>query len=76
MKETIKKFIPAFLISWYHFFLAFLGAIIYQFPSCLRRQAKKIKVIGVTGTKGKSTVIELASRILEEAGQGCFSFLN
>jgi len=68
MKETIKKFIPAFLISWYHFFLAFLGAIIYQFPSCLRRQAKKIKVIGVTGTKGKSTVIELASRILEEAG--------
>jgi len=42
--------------------LAFLGALIYGFPS------KKIKVIGVTGTKGKSTTIELTRLILESAG--------
>jgi len=72
MKETIKKFIPSFLLDWYHFLLVFLGAILYQFPSRLRQgfggQAKKLKVIGVTGTNGKSTTVELVSKILEEAG--------
>jgi len=43
----IRKFIPSFLLSWYHLFLAFLGALIYGFPS------KKLKVIGITGTKGQ-----------------------
>ncbi len=58
----IKKFVPSFLIDWYHFSLAFLGVLIYGFPS------RKLIVIGVTGTNGKSTVVELTSRILEEAG--------
>jgi len=62
MKKLLKKFIPNFLLSWYHFLLAFLGAVLYRFP------AKKIKVIGVTGTNGKSTVVEMTSKILEEAG--------
>jgi len=62
MKEILKKFIPDFLLSWYHFGLAFLGAVLYRFPS------KKVKVIGVTGTNGKSTVVEMASKILGEAG--------
>jgi len=61
-KETIKRFVPCFLLSFYHYFLAGIGSFIYRFPS------KKIKVIGVTGTKGKSTVVDLTSRILEEAG--------
>jgi UDP-N-acetylmuramoyl-L-alanyl-D-glutamate--2,6-diaminopimelate ligase len=62
MKDLIKKFIPSFLLSWYHFLLAFLGAIVYKFPS------KKIKVIGVTGTNGKTTVVNLTTKILETAG--------
>jgi len=62
MKNLIKGIIPDFLISWYHFGLAFLGAAIYRFPS------KKIKVIGITGTNGKTTVVGLTSKILEEAG--------
>jgi UDP-N-acetylmuramoyl-L-alanyl-D-glutamate--2,6-diaminopimelate ligase len=62
MKNLIKKFIPPFLLSWYHFLLAFLGAVLYFFPS------KKIKVIGVTGTNGKTTTTEMISKILEEAG--------
>ena len=62
MKEFLKKFIPSFLLSWYHFLLAFLGTILYWFPS------KKLKVIGLTGTNGKTTAVEMISKILEEAG--------
>ncbi|MEK9134717.1 MAG: UDP-N-acetylmuramoyl-L-alanyl-D-glutamate--2,6-diaminopimelate ligase [Patescibacteria group bacterium] len=62
MVGLIRKFIPKFLISWYHFGLAFLAAILYGFPS------RKLKIIGVTGTNGKTTVVELTARVLEEAG--------
>ena len=47
----------------YHFLLALIGAYIYRFP------ARQIKVVGVTGTKGKSSVCELVNVILEEAGE-------
>ncbi len=62
MKDLIKKFIPAFLIDWYHWVLPAIGAALYRFPS------RKMKIIGVTGTNGKSTVVILATKILEEAG--------
>lgn len=62
----IKKFIPKkFFRLWqpvYHYFLALLGAIIYRFPS------NKIFVLGITGTKGKTSVAEIVNVILEEAG--------
>jgi len=61
VKEFIKKFIPSFLINFYHFLLAFLGALIYQFP------ARRLKVIGVTGTNGKSTVAEMITKIFEDS---------
>lgn len=62
MKEFIRRIIPPFLLDWYHFILAFLAAIFYWFPS------KKLKVIGITGTNGKSTVVEMTAKILAEAG--------
>jgi len=62
MKRLIKKIVPEFLLSWYHWGLAFLGAVLYRFPS------RKLKVIGVTGTNGKTTVVSLITEILEGAG--------
>jgi UDP-N-acetylmuramoyl-L-alanyl-D-glutamate--2,6-diaminopimelate ligase len=61
MKSLLKKIIPESMLSYYHLLLAWLGAIIYGFPS------KKLIVIGVTGTNGKSTVVHLATEILERA---------
>lgn len=66
MLYYIKKLIPKKIFEaaqpTYHKALAKLSQVIYRFPS------KKIKVIGVTGTKGKSSVVEILNAILEEAG--------
>ena len=62
MKSLIKKFIPAFLTLFYHKWLAKSAAFLFGYPS------DKLMVIGVTGTNGKSTVVNLCAKILEEAG--------
>ena len=62
----IKKNIPfrLFLAAQpiYHYLLALSAALWYRFPS------KKIFVLAVTGTKGKTTTIEIVNAILEDAG--------
>jgi UDP-N-acetylmuramoyl-L-alanyl-D-glutamate--2,6-diaminopimelate ligase len=47
----------------YHFSLALYGAMRTGFPS------RRIKVIGITGTKGKTSAVELLVAIFEAAGR-------
>lgn len=62
IKKIIPKSIFRKLQPSYHFMLAFAGALLYRFPS------NNIKVVGITGTKGKTTTAELVNALLEEAG--------
>lgn len=49
------------MFSVYHYLLALAGAVRYGFPS------RKLIVIGITGTKGKSTTVVLTGKIFQEA---------
>ena len=66
MKQLISSIIPHSLyrelVKPYHYAWALGSAIWYGFP------AKKLIVVGVTGTKGKSSVSEMLTTILTEAG--------
>lgn len=66
MLNSIKKLIPKSLFKAlqpaYHFIFGWLAAFIYRFPS------RKMIVIGVTGTAGKTSVVYLVAKMLEKSG--------
>ncbi len=62
MKTLLKKVLPKSFWNLRHLFYAAYGAYKYTFPS------KKLFVIGVTGTSGKSSTVFILHQLLESAG--------
>ena len=67
LKNIIRTILPRgayrALVAPYHYLWALGSAALFGFPG------KKLTVIGVTGTKGKSSVCEMVAKILEENGK-------
>ncbi|MBI4132125.1 MAG: UDP-N-acetylmuramyl-tripeptide synthetase [Candidatus Sungbacteria bacterium] len=59
---ALKRLLPRTLLERYHFTLALLAAFVYGFPS------RRMLVIGVTGTDGKTTVVHLLHDMLAASG--------
>jgi UDP-N-acetylmuramoyl-L-alanyl-D-glutamate--2,6-diaminopimelate ligase len=67
MLDFLRKIIPQRhpIRLWYHKIQAMAAAIFFQFP------ANKLHIIGVTGTSGKSSTVNLIHHLIQGSGVKC-----
>ncbi|HSX57825.1 MAG TPA: UDP-N-acetylmuramoyl-L-alanyl-D-glutamate--2,6-diaminopimelate ligase [Candidatus Saccharimonadales bacterium] len=58
----MKALIPQPAKNLYHLVVAFFAAVWFRFP------ARKLKIVGITGTDGKTTTVNLVYHILNSSG--------
>lgn len=63
IKQKLRSFLPEPVILLSHKLRAIVAALWYKFP------ARRMTVIGVTGTNGKTTTVNMIADILEHAGK-------
>jgi UDP-N-acetylmuramoyl-L-alanyl-D-glutamate--2,6-diaminopimelate ligase len=75
MMHELKGLVPQSIKNKYHFAQAVVACVFFGFPayktvsSMAGGPTKKLKVIGVTGTNGKTTTTQMIAKILEKAGK-------
>jgi len=62
VKRIIRSIFPAWAIRLYHHIFAAFAAVYY------RRPGNKLIIIGITGTNGKSTTVQMVGHILRSTG--------
>jgi UDP-N-acetylmuramoyl-L-alanyl-D-glutamate--2,6-diaminopimelate ligase len=61
MRHLLSGLVPQFLKNYYHLVMAVVANVYFGFPS------RKLIVIGVTGTNGKTTTTQMIGAILRKA---------
>ena len=71
-KKTLRNHLPKSVLSLYFIFYPIVGNILFGKPS------RKIKLVGITGTDGKSSTVIFTANLLRDAGYkvGYFSSVS